>query len=128
VSSKKEKLVITSWGNAEFGCEFAYRIAKETNKSVILLDIDLLAPKADLYLKIKKSPKKINDKGSGLDILMSSLDQNFLTGDIIENAAIKKDEVKNLRIITGSYKMDNWEYFKTENLIKIIEKSYQNVV
>ena len=48
------RMVITVWDNAEFGCELAYTAAKLTGSEVLLADLDLLAPKADLILNVSK--------------------------------------------------------------------------
>lgn len=70
------RMVITVWDNAEFGCEMAYVIARKTGLRVMLIDIDLLSPKADLFLNLKKFPDRIMVEGllnrSGLNIVMDS--------------------------------------------------------
>ncbi|HOJ10601.1 MAG TPA: hypothetical protein PK733_08410 [Clostridiales bacterium] len=118
--------IITIWGNPEFGCELAYRIAKETGKNILLLDVDLLSPKADLYLNIKKESDDLLERKTGLDILIEWSNRKYLNGELIRKAAIQREELKNLYIITGNYDLDNFEYYTIENLGDIIEKANQN--
>lgn len=126
MANKKKNLVLTIWGNSEFGCELAYTVAKNTDYRVLLMDLDLLSPKVDLFLKVKKEPEEVLEKDSSLNILMDVIDKNYLTGDIIEKAAVKKRGLKNLYIITGNYNIENFEYYKDTNLTKLIEKSRQS--
>ena len=59
VSVNFKKLVLTVWGNAEFACELAYTIAKVTNFNVLLADLDLVSPKADIYLNLSDKLNEI---------------------------------------------------------------------
>jgi len=125
-----KKLVLTVWDNAEFGCELAYLAARVTGYSVLLADLDLLAPKADLYLNVRKNPDRITSDGilgdSGIDIVMNSLEKSHVSGNILAEASVKRRELKNLFIITGNYKLDNYEYYKDESLHRFVEKCYRD--
>lgn len=124
------KLVLTIWDNAEFGCEIAYSIAKMTDFTVMLIDLDLLNPKADICLGIKKTPERIRINGvlnsSGLNVAMDSIEKNCLDARIMAEASVKRKELKNLYVLTGSYKLDNYEYYDNESLSKLIETSYRH--
>lgn len=123
------KIILTVWDNAEFGCELAYMAAKLTDLSVVLIDVDLLSPKADMYLKIKKYPSKVFTEGlfnkSSLNIIMNSLEKNMLTSDMFLEASIRRKELKNLFVVTGNYSLDNYEYYSDDSLTRLIEKAYQ---
>jgi serine/threonine protein kinase len=123
-----KKMVIAIWDNVEFGCEIAYIISKLTDLEVMLIDLDLLSPKADIFLNIKKAPDRILNDGiiveSGLDVVMTSIEKGFLNCEIMIEASVKRRELKNLHILTGSYKLENYEYYSDQSLIKLIEKSY----
>ncbi len=118
--------IITVWGNAEFGCELAYRMAKETENNILLLDLDLLSPKADLYLNVKKEPEDLQERKTGLDILIEWSNRKYLSGDLIRRASIQREELKKLYIITGNYDLENFEHYTIEHLIDILEKANQN--
>ena len=125
-----KKLVLTVWDNAEFGCEFAYEAARLSGYSVLLIDLDLLAPKADLHLNLRKYTVGFENGGlfgsSGLNIVMDSIEKNFLTSEILLEASMKRSELKNLFILTGNYKIENYEYYRDDSLFKLIEKAYQS--
>ena len=125
-----KKLVLTVWDNAEFGCELAYIAAKLTGFKIMLIDLNLLAPAADLHLNIKKFPDGVVNEGifskSGLNTAMDCIAKGCLTAETLEEAAVKRGEVKNLFILTGNYKLDNYEYYSDGSLVKLIEKSYQS--
>lgn len=50
-------LILTIWDNIEFACELAYIASKMTQLNIMLADLDLLSPGADLLLNIKKYPR-----------------------------------------------------------------------
>jgi serine/threonine-protein kinase len=122
--------VITVWDNAEFACELAYTAAKYTGGSVVLIDLDLLAPKADLILNTSKFPVGTQESGalghSGLDIVIDAVTRGVLTSALLRQAAIVRNDMKNLYIITGNYKLNNFEYYSEESVPQIIEKCYRS--
>lgn len=123
-----KKLVLTVWDSPEFGCELAYMAAKWSEYSVLLVDLDLLSPKADLYLNVDKQPHNIVGEGlsgkSGLEIVLEASDKNCLDRELMSGAAIRRNELANLHILTGSYKIDNYEYYSDSSLINLIDKAY----
>lgn len=123
-----KKLVLTIWGNTEFGCELAYAAAKNSGYNVLLIDLDLLAPGADLYLNIKKYPGRIINEGellkSGIDITIEAVEKNYLSQELIAEVSLKRKDLKNLFVLTGNYKLENYEYFSDKSLVKLIEKAY----
>ena len=123
------RMVITVWDNAEFGCELAYTAAKLTGSEVLLADLDLLAPKADLILNVCKYPPQLakNDLPgrSGLDIVMDAAEKRVLTPELLRRAAETRKEMKNLYIITGNYRLDNYEYYSEDSVTYLIDKCYR---
>lgn len=124
-----KKLVLTVWDSAEFGCEFAYMASRLSGYSVMLIDLDLLAPKADLFLNLGKYAGRLGNSaisdGSGLNIVLDSIDKNFFTTEILLEASMSRKDAKNLFVLTGNYKIENYEYYRNDSLLKLIEKSYQ---
>ena len=125
-----KKLVLTIWDNPEFGCEFAYIAAKMTQHRVLLIDLDLLAPKVDLHLNVKKYAEAARGDNlfgnSGLNLVMDSIEKNLLNSDIFFEHSIKRSECKNLFILTGNYKIENYEYYRDDSLLKLIEQAYRS--
>lgn len=125
-----KKLVLTIWDNAEFGCELAYLAAKFTGFSVLLADLDLLSPKADLLLNVKRFSENMNSEGScngaGINGVLDAIERNTFGTDTICEAAVRRKELKNLHILTGNYSLGNYEYYNDESLIKFLEKAYQS--
>jgi cellulose biosynthesis protein BcsQ len=113
-----KKLVLTVWDNPEFGSEMAYVIAKRTNYKVLLADLDLLAPKADLFLNVPKSPR-------GFKMAADSIDRRSFSPDVLLEATEKRRELDNLHILTGSYSLENYEYYRKEHLTELIDKAYE---
>lgn len=123
------KLVISIWDNAEFGCELAYMAAKYTNSEVLLVDMDLLAPKADLFMGIRKYPAKSAHTDifshSGLNTVMDAIGKGMLTVGLIKQASVTRKDMRNLHIITGNYRLDNYEYYSEDSVSKLIDKCYR---
>lgn len=123
------KLIITVWDNAEFGCELAYSAARGTGLKVFLADADALAPKADLILNTEKFSDKYPVNGrydnSVLEVLMNAVDSGCLSNELLYDASLKKTGCGNLFIATGNYRLENYEYFRDEQLVKLVERAYQ---
>lgn len=124
------KLVIAIWDNAEFGCELAYAASKYTGSEVMLADLDLMAPKADLFLNLGKYSSRSAQAGifghSGLDTVMDAIGKGMLTSALLQQASVTLKEQKNLHVITGNYKLENYEYYSEESVPKLIDKCYRN--
>lgn len=124
-----KKLILTVWDNAEFGCELAYMAAKLSGLEVLLVDADLLSPKADLILNIRKNPSSIKTEGiysdSGFNIIMDTIEKNVFNVSFFSDACINRKELKNLHVLTGNYNLDNYEYYTQENFKIFLEKCYQ---
>ncbi len=124
------KLVITVWDNAEFGCELAYTAAKHSKGEVLLADLDLLSPKADLILNLKKYPSNSRSKGifgySCLDMVMDAIGKGMLTTELLKQTTIVGKTLKNLHIITGNYRLENYEYYSESSVSQLIDKCYRS--
>lgn len=125
-----KKLIVTIWDNAEFGCEFAYIAAKLSGYNVLLLDLDLLAPKADMILNVEKYCDRYLAEGKGslsvFDSIMSAMGSNCFSSELLYEISRRKADVSNLYIVTGSYELSNYEYFSDENLNRLIDAAYRN--
>ncbi len=123
------KLVIAVWDNAEFGCELAYMAAKHTRGEVLLADIDLLSPKADIFLDLKKYPSRFMQGSifghSGLDMVMDAISKGSLTTGLLKKALTPVKGLKNFHILTGNFRLENYEYYSEDSVPKLIDKCYR---
>jgi len=123
------KIVITVWDNAEFGCELAYMAAKHTGGEVVLADIDLLSPKADIFLDLKKYPSRYMQGSifgqTGLDMVMDAISKGSLTAGLLKKALTPVKGIKNLHILTGNFRLENYEYYSEDSIPKLIDKCYR---
>ncbi len=117
---------LTVWDNTEFACELAYTAAKSSGLNVLIADLDLLSPKADVILDLPKQPGK--DPESGINKAFELYEKKNLTRDMLLDICVKRNELKNLHILTGNYRIENYEYYNneafaelTENLKRIFE-------
>lgn len=122
--------VITVWDNAEFGCELAYTAAKFTGGDILLADLDLLAPKADLILNVGKFPPRPVQYGSlghsGLDIAIDAADKGMLSPALLRQISMSRKDAQNLYIITGNYRLENYEYYSEDSVLRLIDICYRN--
>lgn len=123
-----KKLILTVWDNAEFGCELAYMAAKLSGLEVLLVDADLLSPKADLILNVNRQPENIKTEGlfgdSGLNIIMDTIEKNVFSPTFFTEACVNRKELKNLHILTGNYSIENYEYYTKDSYKIFLEKCY----
>lgn len=125
-----KKLILTVWDNEEFGCELAYMAAKLSGLEVLLVDADLLSPKADLILNVNRQPENIKTEGlfadSGLNIIMDTIEKNVFSPTFFTEACVNRKELKNLHILTGNYSIENYEYYSKDSYKTFLEKCYHS--
>lgn len=121
-----KRYVITVWDNPEFACEIAYIAAKRSCLNVLLIDADLLNPTVDLYLNVKRFSDKVENKKTGLELAIDSINHNFISFDLIESICCKRRELPNLSVLTGNYVLDNYEYFSRNSFVELIKKCSEN--
>ncbi|MDD4188567.1 MAG: serine/threonine-protein kinase [Eubacteriales bacterium] len=125
-----KKLILTVWDNSEFACELAYTAARLSGYSILIADLDLLSPSVDLHLDVRRYPVNISASGlfnnTGLNIVLEAAEKNVLEGAVINKASVKRREASNLFVLTGCYKIEDYEYYSNESLNKFIECAYRN--
>lgn len=123
------RMVIAVWDNPEFACEYAYACARLTGMNVLLMDLDLLSPSVDLLLNIPRYPAGQHGsiiKKTGINLLIDAGTGGRVEGNLFKQASVKRSELKNLFIITGSYSLDDYEYYPDEVLVQLIDDAYRN--
>ncbi|NTV90114.1 MAG: hypothetical protein HGA22_07110, partial [Clostridiales bacterium] len=54
------------------------------------------------------------------------LDKDYFNPGLFHEAAVKRKELDNLFILTGSYKLEDYEYFSENSVLRLIENAYLN--
>ncbi|MEM1724150.1 MAG: AAA family ATPase [Thermoplasmata archaeon] len=116
-----KRIILAVWDNAEFGCELAYMAARMTNYKVLLVDLDMLSPKADLILKIK--PSELN-QDKGLNAILDNLQRNIFDMNSFYESCTRL--LDNLYVVTGNCDLKNYEYYTDDSIHKLLDKAYQN--
>jgi serine/threonine protein kinase len=121
-----KKIVLAVWGNTEFACEFAYIAAKRTCFDVLLMDMDFISPKASYYLNFPQDNKD-GFKPTDFDDILQASKSNRISNKALMESSFAIGGMKNLRILTNSHSIDNYEkykYIKTEELIEIAYRTF----
>lgn len=123
--SQKHIKTICVWDNARFAGEMSC-VLSGLNKNVLLIDANLLSPEIDLIIELRNKRLSLNDEASGtcLSILMEENANKTLSYDSIKANSLKTGE-KNLNCNCGNYRAEDYEYYSTEGLAEIIDKSKQ---
>ncbi len=58
-------------------------------------------------------------------MVMDAISRGILSSALLRQAAIVKKEMKNLYIITGNFRLENYEYYSEDSLPQLIEKCYR---
>jgi hypothetical protein len=56
---------------------------------------------------------------------MDAIGKAVLTKELIFQSTVSRKELKNLHILTGSYRLDNYEYYTEDSVPKLIDKCYR---
>lgn len=123
-----KKQMLTVWDNAQFGCELAYVAARLSGHTVLLADLDLLAPKVDLFLNTPRYVPGLHverTEPTSLNAAMGFIQCNTLNFDNLKKCCIQRPEAANLYIFTGSYKLSEYEYYAEEHFEKLLTAFYR---
>ena len=111
--------VICVWGNADFGCELAAVLAE--HEDVLVIDADLLNPRADLILGCGQPKTTGSDplEAGGLDLALTCESRGHL--DVISlNQYIRSTRVKGVSALTTTSGPTQYESFQLNALAKVI--------
>lgn len=122
------KLVLSIWGRGEFGCELSYFVAKLTNYKVLLVDLDCISPKVDIYLGLTHTIEKLardSPKISPLNAAMRNANRNMVTIENFEPYCIKCKDLSNLFVISGIQGTNHLEQVNEKEISGLIDQSYK---
>lgn len=119
--------VLTVYNQPMLASEMVLSYAKlYKNCRIAILDIDRFNPTLDLYLNT--SPR-INTvfthletvRSTGINLLIDTLHKNKLTRQYVDHLSTKVKGYKNLHYFSGSYLIEDYEYFTLKDFKVIVE-------
>lgn len=131
VKKKKTKInkpfgLITVFDEPKLAAELAYIIAKGSpNHDVAILDADRFDPRLDIYLNSRSYIKSVHThldfrRTTGLNLLIDACHKHTLTKQYAKHLAIKVLGCRNLYYFSGSYMLEDYEYFRIDDFIRVI--------
>lgn len=126
---------INIWGNYQLGCELGYIMAKHLSLKVLIIDSNRISPSLDMYFAVDKFTRgfEINDDkevNTGLNIAIDGIRKKVLTKELLYSIAKPHKKIKNLYFLTGSYNLNNYEYFGLGSYTELLSlsKDYYDIV
>jgi len=113
--------LICIWDGAEFGCELAAALGEKGK--VLVIDADLLNPRADLLLgQLQERLAGSGQLMTGLDLAITRQQRGDL--DIVAlNLLIQTTRVKNVSALTTRAGLEHYEHFDMDSLYQILRLS-----
>jgi hypothetical protein len=117
---------ICIWDAPEFGCELASVLATG-GRSVLVVDADLLNPRADLLLGLREERREegVSSRlfpGGGLDEAMEEHARGRLSPDAVA-AIARPTAVRGVSALAGDYRMEDYEYYSPEGLAQTLRSA-----
>jgi len=129
--------LITVLGEPRLAAELAVAISKlNRDREVAILDADRFDPKLDVYLNSKCYIKSVFthldvNRTTGLNLLVDAIHKKTLTPQYAKHLALRIHGIKNLYYFSGSYILDDYEYYKIEDFKKVLsflKSNYDTVI
>lgn len=124
-----KRQIISVLGNHEFGCELAYVTAKLTDLTVLLVNLDFTASKADLTLNLVPEMDRLLKQGTapfGFFPVQKAMKKNNIQLAEFNNYCIKKEGLNNFFILTDIHDVENYEKYREFNLDVFLDFCYRN--
>lgn len=114
--------LICIWDGAEFGCEMAAVLAERGR--VLVIDADLLSPRADTLLGVKTSQMQVGGIAdlSGLDLALTEAQRGHLDLGRLARL-IQPTRIDGVGALTSQAGLDHYEYFDLDSLDKLLRLS-----
>lgn len=112
--------LISIWDGADFGCELAAVLAE--TRQVLVIDADLLNPRADLLLGIHAGNDRLfrEEAVSGLDRAIMEEQRGHLNAILLDHLA-QPTRIERLRMLATQGNLDYFEHYQMESLHQIIK-------
>lgn len=118
--------MLTVFDEAQFAAELALSLSKSYgNKKIAILDSDRFNPSLDIYLNANSHIKSVFThldfrRATGLNLLIDANKKHVLTKNYVDHLSIKVNGYKNLSYFSGSYLIEDYEYYKLDDYKKIL--------
>jgi len=118
--------MLTIFDEPQFAAELALSLSKSFgHKKIAVLDSDRFNPSLDIYLNANSHIKSVFThldfrRATGLNLLIDANKKHVLTKNYVDHLSIKVNGYKNLSYFSGSYLIEDYEYYKLEDYKKII--------
>jgi len=132
-----EPCVITVIDNPQFASDMAKSLSKGSDSlSIAIIDADRLNPRLDFFLRTRRVVKSVYtqlgyERSTGLNLLLDAYHKNCLNYHYSEHIAIKVNGYQGLSYFSGSYLLEDYEYFSSEDyerLLRFLRQSYDIVI
>lgn len=123
---KVKPLLITVFDESRLAAELSIAFSKvNRNRMIAILDADRFDPKLDIYLNSKSYIKSVfthldYQRTTGLNLLIDAAHKHTLTKQYAKHLALRVTGHKNIHYFSGSYVLDDYEYYKLEDYKKIL--------
>lgn len=123
-----KRLCLAFLGEAETAYEMGAVMSELYQKEVLIMDLDRFLPSSDTVTGVEIITKTgyellSETSATGLNILMDCAKRNSLSKGVFERCAQQPKGLKGLKIITGVYQLDAFEYYQDEYLKAVIDKA-----
>lgn len=131
------KVTFTILNNPQMASELITALSREyKHTSFAILDADRLNPRLSTYLNSSPYVKSVYthldmNHQTGIHLLVDGLRRHQLTKTYLDHIGVKVDGYKNLHYFSGSYLIEDYEYFKLDEfsmIIEQLEKAYDVLV
>lgn len=129
--------VITVTNDPRLTAELSVIMCKKFKTiNVAVLDVDRLNPTLDIYFNAKTYVKSVYThldykRTTGLNLLFDALHKHSLTKQYVQHLSTRVNGYKNLDYFSGSYLLEDYEYFSIEaykKLLYFLEQTYDVVI
>ncbi len=133
LSKRAEKLPrqrICVHGQGALAYELGAVLSSDYNQSVLIMDIDRTMPTADIYCGVKPVVTEKYDfyskaTATGLNILLDCMKKRELGREAFQLCTQKVKGFPELQVLTGVYKMEDYEYYKSDDLKRLLHSASQ---
>lgn len=129
------RMKLCVYGQSALAYELAAVIASSEGVQVLVMDLDRLAPSADVFMGVKPMLPQAYEfftkvSATGLNVLLDCAKKGAIQRETFIKCTQALKAFPSCHVLTGVYQMTDYEYYKTEDLTLLIDKaaSYYDVV